>query len=217
MKSIEKQIVNRIYGMGRGWAFSRKDFSLLAGAEHVDKSLSRLAQKGTIRRLARGLYDYPRFSRWLQQTLGPDMDQVAHALARKFGWNIQVTGNAALNILGISTQVPTRYIYLSDGPSKTYSVEGGEISFKKSRYTHLGLKLHQSALLVQAIEALGPDGLTPEYTQAMARYLSPQGPLPDKQRSAIAKDTQFVTSWVQASVIKVLQLASQPEEATCDA
>lgn len=217
MKSVEKQVINRIYGMGRGWAFSRKDFSLIAGAEIIDKSLSRLAQKGTIRRLARGLYDYPRFSRWLQQYLGPDMDQVAHALARKFGWNIQVTGNAALNILGVSTQVPTRYIYLSDGPSKTYGVEGGEIRFKKSRYTHLNLKLNQSALLVQAIEALGPEGLTPDAAQTMARYLGAQGPLSPKQRDAIAKDTRFVTSWVQASVIKVLELATQPEETSCRA
>ncbi len=214
MKSTENQILSKIYGMGRGWSFSRKDFSLLASAELIDKSLSRLAGKGTIRRLARGLYDYPRYSRWLQQTLGPDMDQVAHALARKFGWNIQVTGNAALNIMGISTQVPARYLYLSDGPSKTYQLDGVELSFKKARYTHLNLKLHQSALLVQAMDALGFEGVQAEQLEVMARYLTSQGPLSDKLKKAIAKDTQYVTSWIQGAITKILQLAVRKDDAT---
>lgn len=211
MKSLENKLVSKIYGMGRGWSFSRKDFSLLGSAESIDKGLSRLAHKGTVRRLTRGLYDYPRFSKWLQQELGPDMDQVAHALARKFGWSIQVTGNAALNILGISTQVPTRFIYLSDGPSRTYSILGNELTFRKSRFTHLNLKHTQSALLVQAIEALGQKSLTQENLTVMARYLSPQGPLPERQRLAIAKDTQFVTSWIQETITVILNLASKEE------
>jgi hypothetical protein len=213
MKSLENQIVRKIYGNGRGWAFSRKDFTLLGGAESVDRCLSRLAAKGTIRRLTRGLYDYPQYSRWLGQTLGPDMDQAAHALARKFGWHIQVTGNAALNILGLSTQVPTQYLYLSDGPSKTYNLLGAELGFQKARYTHLGVKRADSALLVQAIHALGQGGISPEHTRAMARYLTPEPPLPDKTCNAIAKDTQYVTSWVQAAIVQVLKAAAEAEAA----
>jgi predicted transcriptional regulator of viral defense system len=210
-KNIEKQLVSRIYGNGRGWAFSRKDFSLLGNAEHIDKVLSRLTQKGTIRRIARGLYDYPKYSKWLQQSLGPDMDQVAHALARKFGWNIQVTGNAALNILGISTQVPTRFTYLSDGNSKTYQILDQELSFKKAKLTHLNVKYPQSALLVQAIDALGEKELTEEQLARMAAYLSVQGPLSKNQQQALAKDTQYVTSWIQNAVQRVLKLAMETE------
>ncbi|MEQ9546840.1 MAG: DUF6088 family protein [Marinobacter sp.] len=211
MKSLENKLISKIYGKGRGWSFSRKDFSLLGSAESIDKGLFRLAQKGTIRRLTRGLYDYPRYSKWLQQELGPDMDQVAHALARKFGWSIQVTGNAALNILGISTQVPTRFIYLSDGPSRTYSILDNELTFRKSRFAHLNLKHTQSALLVQAIEALGQKSLTQENLTAIARYLSPHGPLPERQRQRIAKDTQFVTSWIQETITVILNMASKEE------
>lgn len=146
------QILSRIYGNGRGWAFSRKDFALLGNADLIDKSLSILAQKGTIRRVMRGLYDYPRYSKWLQQSLEPDIDQVAHALARKYGWSIQVTGNAALNIMGLSTQVPTRYLYLSDGSSKAYLIGAVELEFKKARYSLLNTKRQDSALLVQALD-----------------------------------------------------------------
>lgn len=209
MNSIEKQILNVVYGNGRGWSFSRKDFSLLGTPEAIDKALSRLEEKASIRRLTRGLYDYPRYSRLLDQTLGPDMDQAAHALARKFGWQIQVTGNAALNILGLSTQVPTQYLYLSDGPTKTYHLLGAELGFKKTRFTHLELKRTDSALLVQAIHSLGQQALTQEILNTMARYLAPTAPLPAKTHKAIAKDTQYVTAWIQETITQVLVLASK--------
>ena len=59
----------------------------------------------------RGVCDYPRFSKLLAVTLDADIVKVAQALARKFGWNIQVSGNTVLNILGLFTQVPGTYIY----------------------------------------------------------------------------------------------------------
>lgn len=214
IKSIEKQMLSKIYGMGRGWAFSRKDFSLISYTETIDKSLQRLANQGVIRRLARGLYDYPRYSHLLQQTLGPDMDQVAHALARKFGWNIQITGNAALNMMGLSTQVPTRYIYHSDGPSKTYQFEKFELTFKKSHFTHSNLKLDQSTLLVQAINALGNAHVKAKEIEIMAHYLKNQGMMSNKLKTAIAKDTQYVTSWIQEIIMKVLQHTESLEKKT---
>ncbi len=66
-----------------------------------------MAERGVIRRVIRGLYDYPAYSKLLKKSLSPDIDQVAHTLARKFGWPIQISGNAALNLVGLSTQVPT--------------------------------------------------------------------------------------------------------------
>ena len=122
MQSIENKVINRIYGNGRGWSFSKKDFLDLADDGAIRLSLMRLTERGTIRRVIRGIYDYPRFSELLQETMGSDLDQIAHALARKFGWRIQVSGNTALNLLGLSTQVPAQAVYLSDGPSKTYEI-----------------------------------------------------------------------------------------------
>lgn len=202
------QILSRIYGGSRGWAFSRKDFALLGNADLIDKSLSILAKKGTIRRVMRGLYDYPRYSKWLQQSLEPDIDQVAHALARKYGWNIQVTGNAALNIMGLSTQVPTRYLYLSDGSSKTYLIGTVELEFKKARYSLLNTKRQDSALLVQALDSLGSANVGQAELHVFARYLTPDKPLPAKTRNAIARDTQYVTSWIQQAIMQILELAS---------
>lgn len=168
-------MIRVIYGHGRGWAFSKKDFAVLALPATIDRSLARLAEKGTIRRLGRGIYDYPRFSKLLGQSLGPDMDQVAHALARKHGWNIQVSGNAALNILGLSTQVPTQHLYLSDGITKTYDIAGQILQFKKAKMTHLSVKYPQSSLLVQALDALSKEPLSESQKAVIRQYLQPDG------------------------------------------
>ena len=107
-KTIENQLISRIYGNGRVWVFSKKDFASLGEPASIDRTLSRMAKKGLIRRVMRGLYDYPAYSKLLKKPLSPNIDQVAHALARKFGWQIQISGNAALNLMGLSTVVETQ-------------------------------------------------------------------------------------------------------------
>ncbi len=91
-QTLEKAAIARIYGHGRGWAFSQKDFQDLG---RVDMALKRLADEGTIRRVMRGIYDYPRYSDLLKQNVAPDIHQIAQALARKFGWRIQADGASA--------------------------------------------------------------------------------------------------------------------------
>lgn len=105
MQAIEQKILSRIYGRGRGWSFTKTDFVADFGEANIHKALSALTQAGTIRRVCVGVYDYPRQSELLGQ-LSPDVDQVAQALARKFNWRIQPSGDTALNLLGLSTQVP---------------------------------------------------------------------------------------------------------------
>lgn len=199
MISVEKQILNRIYGNGRVWAFSKIDFVDLGSAQAIEKALSRQAKKGTIRRVMRGIYDYPKFSKLLDQELSPDMSQVAQAVARKNGWKVQVSGNAALNILGLSTQVPNRYVFLSDGGNKNYKVEGRELAFKKSRLKDIGVKYPESALLVQALRELGPEGITSAARTKLADYFEP------KTSKRILKDAQYTTAWIYEEIKKIFK------------
>lgn len=212
-QSVEQSVLQRIYGNGRGWAFSRKDFATLGEPGTLDRALSRLAEKKVIRRVMRGLYDYPAYSKLLQKELSPDIDQVAHALARKFGWQIQVSGNAALNMMGLSTQVPTQYLYLSDGPSKSYQVGSRTIEFKKTHFTQLGLKYQHSEILVQAIQSLGEQPLSAEQQNKIRDYLVAtsgiksvieSGKLSELLINRILKDTQYVTGWIVQRIRQVL-------------
>ena len=97
-------------------------------------------ERGEIRRVIRGIYDYPRFSKLLDQHLSPDIDQVARALARKFRWRIQPSGATALNFLGLSTQVPARAVYLSDGPDRAYQVGNTPLVFEHTALKESGIQ-----------------------------------------------------------------------------
>ncbi len=197
MKNISESIFYIISGHGRGWAFSSSDLVERFSRQQIDNTLSDLAQAGKIRRVSRGLYDYPRFSELLQKTVSPDINQVADAYARKFGWRIVVSGDSALNLLGLSTQVVAQYVYLSDGPSKSYDVMGVELQFKKSNLKDIGFKHSESGLLVQALKALGEAHLSDE---VFARI---RAQLDAKRFSAILRDTQGSTGWVYDAIKQI--------------
>ena len=212
-KTLENKMLSRIYGYGRGWVFSKKDFARLGDVSSIDRTLSRMAEKGLIRRVMRGLYDYPAYSQLLKKQLSPNIDQAAHALARKFGWQIQISGNAALNVMGLSTQVPTQYLYLSDGPSKTYALGNVTVQFKKTGFTQLGLKYPLSEILIQAIQALGDRPLTVVEQATIYAYLATNSGLKEVADSGYLstqfidrtlKDTQYVTSWISRNIRQVL-------------
>jgi hypothetical protein len=149
------QILARIYGNGRGSAFTPKDFLDIASHETARKVLSRLADKGTIRRLIRGVYDYPAFSTLLNAPASPDPDAIARAIARAHGWTILPSGETALNLLGLSTQVPAQWQYFSDGPAKTYERLSGTLAFKHRSNKETTVLSPKTALLVQALKTLG--------------------------------------------------------------
>lgn len=203
MQAIEQQVLSRIYGRGRGWAFTKTDFVAGFGDANIRQALSSLARAGTIRRVCHGVYDYPRHSDLLGQTLSPDIDQVAQALARKFNWRIQPSGEAALNLLGLSTQVPGRWVYLSDGPSREYPVgENGRqiLAFRKSPLKDTGFKHRESGLLVQALKALGKEHVDAAAIETLRRQFDP------KLRRRILADTRAVTGWVLQIVKQVCDM-----------
>jgi len=200
MQSIENKVISRIYGKGRGWGFFRNDFVDLGSADAIDKALSRLTKSQRIRRVMRGIYDYPKYSRLLEQQLSPDIDMVAHALARKFGWTIQVSGNTALNILGLSTQVPARYLYLSNGDSRTYQIDGVELKFKQTALKDMELKSSESALLVQALKTRGQQSIGLSEKKKILAYFSKE------KYSTILKDTQYMTSWVYEQIKQIFEV-----------
>jgi len=159
-QSIEDKLVSRIYGNGRGWAFSQADFADLGSRSAIDLALHRRQRESVIRRVIRGVYDYPRHSDAIRGPVSPDIDQVAHALARKFAWRIQPDGATAQNLLGLSTQVPARIVYLSDGPDRSYTVGKTLLAFQHTALKEAGFKLPESRLIVQALKASGENRIT---------------------------------------------------------
>jgi hypothetical protein len=196
-RNTEQKLLGKIRGKGRGWAFSQRDFACLASRSTIDVTLHRLLASGAIRRVIRGIYDYPRYSELLGSDLSPDTDQVAAALARKFGWRIQPSGPAAQNLLGLSTQVPAAYVYLSDGPDRSYDVNGTKLKFKHTALKEAGFRHRESALIVQALKALGPGRIKPRIVAKVRQWLDP------KLRERVLDDTGTVTGWVYDAIREI--------------
>lgn len=196
-KNIEKRIVRSASARGFAWAFSSKDFAHLGSRAAIDMALSRLAEKGTIRRVSRGIYDLPKHSALLDQPLSPDLDAVANAIARKFGWRIQINGASALSLMGLSQQVPGRVVYTSDGPSREFKVGKNSISFKHTPPKDAGFAYRESSIIVQGLKSLGAERVTETTILAVRRWLDP------RLRKKVLRDTQITTGWIHAAVVKI--------------
>jgi len=186
-----------IAGHGRGWAFSSSDLLEKFSRSQADNLLSELVKQGKVRRVTRGIYDYPKYSELLKQTLSPDIDQVARAFARKFNWRIEVSGESALNILGLSTQVVAKYIYLSDGDNRTYDIMGITLEFKKSSLKNIGFKYKESSLIVQALKALGQENVSSSTIKKIRKQMD------EKMYDKILKDTKTATSWIYETIKEI--------------
>ena len=197
MQAIEKKILSRIQGRGRGWAFTKTDFVAEFGAANILQALSSLARADKIRRVFRGVYDYPRASALLGQCLAPDIDQVAQALARKFNWRILPSGDAALNLLGLSTQVPARWVYLSDGPGREYAIGSQTLEFRHAPLKDAGFQHRESGLVVQALKALGKARVGATEIASLRERFDP------RQRARLLKDTRATTGWIYDIVKRV--------------
>ena len=198
MNSIENKVLSRIYGIGKGYAFSSSDFIDKFSINNIDKALSSLTKKKKIRRVARGIYDYPKYSDLLQKELSPDIEQVARAYARKFNWKIEVSGDTALNILGLSTQVVGKYIYLSNGSNKSYKLNNGtQLEFKKSSLKNIGFKHKESSLIVQALRTLGKDRVDENIIKSIRKQIEPS------KFQKILNDTKSSTVWIYETIKQI--------------
>ena len=197
MESVKNRILSRIYGRGRGWCFTPNDFSGDFKRWEIGNSLEDLVKLDKIRRIARGLYDYPIFSNILNKNVTPDMEQVAFALARKFSWRIQPSGETALNYLELSTQIMGKYIYLSDGPSKTYDILGQTLEFKHHIYREAAISDKKTMLVVQAIKSIGENNITSEFLCKLENKFNAEEWLKIKKNSTKA------TGWVYKIISEI--------------
>ncbi len=198
MQTVAEKILYEIGQHENGWCFSPKDFMGLANRDALDQSFSRLVKEGKIRRIGRGLYDIPRYSELLKTTLSPVSDQIAKATARKHGWRIQPTGAGAANLLNLSTQVPMKVVYLSDGPTKTMQIGSPTIQFKKTAPKDM-VSNELSALVIHAFKYLGKEHVTSEIIAKLRERFD------QKQKDQLLKDGHFCTDWIFEAIQKICQ------------
>ncbi len=147
-ESVEKWIKSQKPGS----VFSASDLPSSISRGVRDEMLSRFAKQGRISRLMRGIYAIPAWSNLLQENVLPGGADVAQALARKFGWTIMPCDDAAVNGLGLSTQIPARLVFLSNGPSRRYRVGNSTIEFQHRCLRETGMDGKDSKLVIRGLK-----------------------------------------------------------------
>jgi len=189
MKSTENRVLSRIYGKKRGWVFAPGHFRDLGPDTSVRKALQNLCNRGTVRRLARGLYDYPKTHPELG-TLSPTPDQIAQALAGKDKIRIQPSGAHAANLLGLSTQVPAKVEFLTDGANRTIMVGSRHITLKRTTPKSMAAAGRTSGLVIQALRHLGQQHVDDKVIAKLRHTLN------DEDRRALMQDISLAPAWI---------------------
>ena len=191
------QIRGNIERAEAGSVFVSTDFTDITDKKTVNMGLIRLADEGLIKKILFGVYYKPEFSELLGETIAPSPNKVAHALARNFGWTIAPCGDTALNLLGLSTQVSSQWVYVSDGAYKEYTFDNTTIKFKRTTNKEISKVSYKTALTIQALKALGKENITEQVISRLKKILT------DEEKEKMLAESKSATSWV-LELIKVI-------------
>lgn len=190
-QSVADNILSRTYGHKRGWVFTPAHFLDLGSYSAVALNLKNLCDRGQIRRLARGLYDYPREHPMLGKLL-PTPEEIGKALAEKDGSRLQPSGAYAANLLGLSEQVPAKIVFLTDATDRRITVGNQEIILKRTTPKNMATAGRISGLVIQALRFLGKDHVDETVVAKLDRRLS------EDDRRQLLKDIRYAPAWIGA-------------------
>ena len=193
-----EQVKKRIQSTKDGSVFIPSDFFDIAEAVKINMCLDRLKETGELQRLMRGIYVKPRYSKLLNKNVSPSTNDIAKAIARNYGWTIVPYGDTALNMLGLSTQVPAVWLYVSDGPYKTYVTDGITLKFKHTDNKNEIINIsYKTALVVQALKALGKGNVTDKELRIISKLLT------ENEKAQMLVEAMRVTAWVYELMRKI--------------
>lgn len=196
-KSTEKKIKNKINKAKAGSILFMEDFADAGNPGAVKTALHRVEKRGLIKRLARGIYAKPRENRLVGEVL-PAVEDVAKAIAARDKARIIPTGAYALNALGLSTQIPLKIVYLTDGSPRIITIGKRSIKFKKTTPKVLAVKGEISMLVIQALKAIGKGKTTKEEENKIITFLKKE------DRSRLRHDIALAPQWIAEIMAKAL-------------
>ena len=198
MLSVEDRIAYRIRAKGRGWVFSPKNFLDFGSRKAVDLALYRLVNRGEIRRLGRGIYDYPKIHPRLG-VLSPSINSVAKLIAEKNNSQLKITGAEAANALGLSTQVPARIVYLTDGPSREIKIGNQTIELRHASPRVMATAGKASGTVIQALQYIGKDNVNSDMVNKIKETLS------DDDKKQLKKDIDTAPDWMRPIITEIIE------------
>jgi hypothetical protein len=197
IQTIENKIFERMQKAKRGVVFFANDFSAYGTVKACNKALERLTKDKKIMRVARGIYVIPQKSIFLGH-IPPDTDTIARAIARRDKAKIVPTGLAALNMIGLSTQVPMKTIYLTDGNSRKLNIGNSAVIFKKTTAKNVAFQGKISGLVIQGLKSIGKGNVTNYEEQKIIELLK------QESKKNIEYDIKIAPDWTKKIIHKAL-------------
>ncbi len=195
-RNTTKSVWGKIRAKHRGWVFTPREFATLGSRAAIDQTLSRLHRAGKIRRLARGIYEFPRVHPRIG-VLSPSPEAVAKAMAARTHSRITISGATALNLLGLSTQVPMQNLYLTEGPSRTVRIGNQTVTLKHVAPSKIIGAGTEAGIIIQAVRSLGQNRISEIPTQALAKRL------PRLVKVAIKRLALAAPAWSQSALRQI--------------
>lgn len=197
MQSIDDIIIVKIKKAKRGSLFFADDFLSFGTGKAVGKALERLVDKGSISRVARGIYARLEKDPIVGE-LKPTTEKIAQAIAKRDKARIVPTGVLALNALGLSTQVPMNVVYLTDGSARKIDLGRRKIVFKKTAPKNLAAIGKISSLVIQALKEIGKEKVNEKEIEIILEKLTKEEP----QR--LEHDIKLAPEWIRVIMRKAL-------------
>ena len=197
MDSYIGKMYNRISEAPESRSFVVSDFTDIMDYETAKKNIARLQKNESLRRVIRSGYDKPKYSKLIDEYAAPDINEVALALARNYNWTIAPSGNTALNLLGLSTQVPANWNYISTGPYRSYNIGNMKLQFSHRANKTIEGMSWKTAMVIEALKEIGKESVD-EKTIAILQSRLSKG---DKE--LLLSEGRQTTAWIY-SIIKMI-------------
>lgn len=204
MESVEHKIESNIKKQRRGKLVFASDFSSLGSSEAVFKALQRLQKSGLLMRIAHGIYYYPKINKnkyIKNKYLMPSVEDIAYGIAKRDKIRIVPTGEYALNLLGLSTQVPANIVFITDGAPRRIAIGKGKgILFKHtSEVRSLAYKSKLLMLIVSALREIGEGNVLPHHLKIIKSHLS------HISQKEFDTDIQLMPIWVRKILLSLYE------------
>jgi len=198
MKSSKNQIETKISKSSFGEIFFLDDFSKYGSSDNIRKVLSRLENEGLVERLAQGIYLKPKKDPLLG-TIYPTTEEIAKQIAQRDKARISPTGVLALYLLGLTTQVPLKAVYLTDGSQLEIKIGNRTIQFKKTVPKSFAIKDELLHLIVQAFKEIGLKNVTDEFISQI------QPNVQQLNNEVVQKQLKYAPVWIQKQIINIIK------------
>lgn len=186
----------RIEAMPEDCILFRSDFPEYH-TEFVGSILSELTTEGMLVKIAHGIYAKPRRSKF--GVVLPSVDKVVQAIAARDNAEVLPSGITALNALGLSTQVPMNYTYLTTGSERTVNLSNRQVVLKRGVPKNFCYGTRLISLLVQALKALKKENVGEEELNIIQQLV-----LKETDKETLAKDVDMMPAWMKRVIKPML-------------